>query len=297
MLQKNEKRRNMDLKMLSNADLLKNTELAALTEREATTNLLHHLNEVHRRRIFALKGCPSLFEYCVRILKMSAPQAGRRVNAAKLLRDLPQIESKINEGSLTLTTLSQAQVHFKREDKALPEKITSLEKLELLEILENKSTREVEKILVGHSSFPVELPKERLRAVTENFSEVRLVLDEETLKDLEKLKGIWSIDDGLAEVIKKMAAECLNKVDPIKKAERSLAKKMKIKAEPTTAPDEALQQKLNERSRYIPAALRHEVWLRDGGCCTYKDLNGNHCGSQHRLQIDHIHLRWAENIP
>lgn len=51
----------MNLKKLSDHDLLKNTELAAMKEREATTNRLHHLNEVYCRRLFAFKGCSSLF--------------------------------------------------------------------------------------------------------------------------------------------------------------------------------------------------------------------------------------------
>ncbi|MDE0221994.1 MAG: HNH endonuclease, partial [Spirochaetaceae bacterium] len=43
------------------------------------------------------------------------------------------------------------------------------------------------------------------------------------------------------------------------------------------------------RSRYIPAAVRREVWRRDQGCCTYVDPHsGRRCGSRYRLEIDHI---------
>ena len=43
------------------------------------------------------------------------------------------------------------------------------------------------------------------------------------------------------------------------------------------------------RSRYIPAAVRREVWRRDQGCCSYVDRgSGRHCGSRYRLEIDHI---------
>ena len=41
--------------------------------------------------------------------------------------------------------------------------------------------------------------------------------------------------------------------------------------------------------RYIPAAVRRHVWLRDGGCCCYRDpLSGRRCTSSHLLQIDHL---------
>ena len=43
------------------------------------------------------------------------------------------------------------------------------------------------------------------------------------------------------------------------------------------------------RSRYIPAAVRREVWRRDQGCCSYVDPHsGRRCGSRYRLEIDHI---------
>jgi len=47
------------------------------------------------------------------------------------------------------------------------------------------------------------------------------------------------------------------------------------------------------RSRYIPAAVRREVWRRDQGSCSYVDRHsgrdsGRRCGSRYRLEIDHI---------
>ena len=43
------------------------------------------------------------------------------------------------------------------------------------------------------------------------------------------------------------------------------------------------------RPRYIPVAVRREVWRRDQGCCSYVDPHGGRrCGSRYRLEIDHI---------
>ncbi len=42
-------------------------------------------------------------------------------------------------------------------------------------------------------------------------------------------------------------------------------------------------------SRYIPVAVKREVWRRDQGCCSYVDRrSGRRCGSRYRLEIDHI---------
>ena len=41
-------------------------------------------------------------------------------------------------------------------------------------------------------------------------------------------------------------------------------------------------------SRYIPAAVRDDVFARDKGRCTYVGRTGKRCGSTQALQIDHI---------
>ena len=42
-------------------------------------------------------------------------------------------------------------------------------------------------------------------------------------------------------------------------------------------------------SRYIPVAVKREVWRRDQGCCSYVDPHsGRRCGSRYRLEIDHV---------
>ena len=43
------------------------------------------------------------------------------------------------------------------------------------------------------------------------------------------------------------------------------------------------------RSRYIPVAVKREVWRRDQGRCSYVDRHsGRRCGSRYRLEVDHI---------
>jgi hypothetical protein len=43
----------------------------------------------------------------------------------------------------------------------------------------------------------------------------------------------------------------------------------------------------------IPAAVKREVWARDGGRCTWPLDGGGCCGSTHRLELDHI-VPWAK---
>jgi hypothetical protein len=44
------------------------------------------------------------------------------------------------------------------------------------------------------------------------------------------------------------------------------------------------------RGRYVPAAVRHAVFERDEGRCTYADSSGRRCAETHRLELHHL---WA----
>jgi 5-methylcytosine-specific restriction endonuclease McrA len=46
-------------------------------------------------------------------------------------------------------------------------------------------------------------------------------------------------------------------------------------------------------SRHIAAAVAREVYLRDGGCCTFCAQDGRRCAARRFLELDHI-VPWAE---
>ena len=46
------------------------------------------------------------------------------------------------------------------------------------------------------------------------------------------------------------------------------------------------------RSRHVPAAVAREVYLRDGGCCTFCSEDGHRCGARRFLELDHVRP-WA----
>jgi 5-methylcytosine-specific restriction endonuclease McrA len=46
------------------------------------------------------------------------------------------------------------------------------------------------------------------------------------------------------------------------------------------------------RTRHIPAAVRREVYDRDGGRCTFVASDGTRCGDTRRLEFDHA-SPWA----
>src|SRR4051794_9171041 len=118
----------MNLKHLTDQALNDSTKTHAHNEREQMRIVLHHLREVERRRLFSDLKYRSLFEYAVKELKYSHDQAGRRISAMRLLKELPQVEEQMTSGTLTLTNLSMAANFFAQEQK-LNNTLTSEQKL------------------------------------------------------------------------------------------------------------------------------------------------------------------------
>ena len=79
----------MHLQTLSDSDLLSLVRRTAAHEREATLQVLLHLHEVERRRLYLERGYPSLFEVCIQELGYCSGSAQIRIESMRLLRDIP----------------------------------------------------------------------------------------------------------------------------------------------------------------------------------------------------------------
>lgn len=233
----------MKLNHLTDSALLKDIQKLVSEERSLNGKILWHLKEIDRRKLFTELKCSSLFDYCVRYLKYSEGQASRRVAGARLLKDLPEIAEKLEAGSLNLTQLNQLSYFLRDENIRDP-----AEKLEILARIENKSTRETQRILEEH----------RQKVVERN---VFLVVKEQTKKNLDQIRDLKahscpdndSLLNNMCEVVKKIW-------DP------TLIKR---------------QGHGSTEARYIPRMVQAEVWRRDKGTCTK-------CGSTYALEFDHI---------
>jgi 5-methylcytosine-specific restriction endonuclease McrA len=278
----------MNLKHLSNFDLLSNTKASVLEERLHTSQVLHHLQEVEVRRLYLAEGYSSLFVFCMKELGYDEHQSQRRISAMRLLREIPQIEPKITSGELSLTALNKAKTMFNKMAKK-NKSIQVLDKIEILKSLENKSIRDCERELIKFC--PELLPKklESQRLLTEDLTEVKIILNQKTLNKLSHLKNLLSHQDPsmtLATLIDKMADQMLLKVDPEKKNNTL----------PHAPPQVTglrekllLSKKTASKSRHVPAQVRRKVWLRDKACCSFiNPITKKQCGSTFQLQIEHV---------
>ena len=278
----------MNLRKLTDDQLHHMSIAAAKREREETLCVLNHLAETERRRLYSKFECDSLHAYCTKYLKMSEGQAGRHVSASRLITELPVIQEKVQSGSMSFTTVCQASSFFKKE-AAAGRRFDESAKLELLSEIEDQSSRRVEQILLSRSAHPEVHFRESVKQKTEQLTEIKIVVDEATFAQLERLKQIWShemLGATYAQLLRKMATLSLMKCDPNEKAKRAA----KRAAEKPTDVESLTPAPESEKTRAIPAAVRHEVRRRDGGRCTFVDhVSGKNCGATHFIEMDHVH--------
>ncbi len=124
---------------LSDRELLARVKSLVQKERAATLEILVHLNEVERRRLHLSLGYPSLFEYCTRHLGYSSSAAGRRIHAARCVRNFPEVYGLLEKNEVTLITISLVASIITPENKD-----------DLLGKIRKKSQRYVETVVAGY---------------------------------------------------------------------------------------------------------------------------------------------------
>lgn len=81
-------------------------------EQRETADLLAHLAKVEERGLHLQLGFASLFAYCQERLRMSESAAWRRIAAARVCRQCPQVFSQVARGDLHLSALCALRPHL-----------------------------------------------------------------------------------------------------------------------------------------------------------------------------------------
>jgi hypothetical protein len=76
------------LRKLNDDDFIHQFEITAGIEHGSTIRMLHLINDLERRKTFLELGYSSVFDFCVRKIKYSSSQAGRRIQAARTCMSL-----------------------------------------------------------------------------------------------------------------------------------------------------------------------------------------------------------------
>ena len=286
------------LRCVADQQVLTDTDKIAAEDRKLTLKLLVHLREIERRKLYLKLGYSSMFVYCTTRLRFSEPAAARRIRTARCLARFPQLYLLLASGDVTLMSVSMISRLLKPENADA-----------LIERMRGKSKREVEVIIAEHEPRSV-LPPDSVRPVMigvtkraehapqftvtgdsektpscepqalEQMSEVRFTARQAFMAKVEKARALlWhQVPNANFEQLFELGLdELIAKRDPVARQKRRDMRGVGTTSVPAVP-----------GKRYIRAAVRDQVFARDGFRCSYVGPDGLRCTATVALQVDHV---------
>ena len=311
---------------LSDAALLARVGNLVDHERHATIDLIAALGEVDTRKLYLSAGYSSLFTYCVKALRLSEQAAYDRIAAARCGRRFPQVVERLADGRMTLTAvcllrpvlteenvddlLNRARHKSKRavarlvaEIRPQPAVATTVRKLpvprsagptEAIAMVAvaaegansnanaeaSPAEQPAESIqLVGHAGVNAQASTRpaAIKPLAPDIYKVQFTLSSAGYQQLRRAQDLLrhTIPNGDAGVILERALGLL------------VAQLEKNKLAATKRPRPARESPAPTRSRHIPAAVKRDVWRRDGGRCAFVGTHGR-CAERGFLELHHV---------
>jgi 5-methylcytosine-specific restriction endonuclease McrA len=257
--------------------LLKNQEL----------KVVHLMHEIDRRRIWAERGFSSFLKYCVESFKISEADFFRKKALLDTIREIPEVEAKIELGFVTATAVTYAATQFRRE--AQKREVTREEKSEWLTRLEGKSCSEAKQELAKFSPETA-TPPDRIKNLDGERVVRSYTSDSELEAMIKEAQGIFNYKD-YADLLKKVLRLALDKKKPQRHATQSTEKQCAITEQQVITQHQTVTKHpaIKKRRRYISLKVKRAVRERDEHRCSYVDLvTGRRCNQTARLEFDHV---------
>lgn len=232
----------MNLKTLSNDQLIRETQRVIKIESSATVAVIRRFREIYERELFLAEGYSSLFQMATELFGYENASAQRRINAMELMISSPIVEAKLESNELSLQAAADVQTFLNLEAK-LKRPYSPLQITELVEVCSKKSVAAVRRELAARN--PVLKFRETKRAIGRDRIEIKYSITSELDAKLERLKQIWSHSNpsmSHEELIEKMTELALKAVDPLRKAERADRRAAKLKSNSSAHAVSASQQ-------------------------------------------------------
>ncbi len=295
---------------LSDDALLAKVKTLAQGSRQVTVELIAHLAELHRRKLYRGEGPGKLFVYCTDVLRFSEAAAWNRIKAARAARKFPVILDLLADGSVNLTTIRLLSPHLTAENHmALLAEATGMTRRQVDKIVARLAPKPdvAASIRKLPASRPIAPPAEAVavesaekcnagpvapgtgtvttpppaahRPVVGPLSPERyrlqLTVGEDAHDDLRCLQDLLrrEIPDGDPAVI-------------VARALKLLREEVEKKAFAAT-PRPRTGKGTKPGSRHIPANVERTVWRRDGGQCAFVAQNGRRCTERSYIEFHH----------
>jgi hypothetical protein len=262
----------MNLRKLSNETLDANLKSLVQQERELTSEILGHIAEVDRRKLYLKLSYRSLFDYLSQHLGYSNGNAQRHLDAARLLNDVPDLNERLESGKLNQSHVTLVQKAIRQKKKETRVSISKEEKQALVQQVMGKTQAESEKIVAQSLDLKI---KQAPKTLHQQDGSVRLevTLSKEQWEKLTQMRELLSnsLPAGSWEEVLEYVAD------------KVIAQKTKARTEP----------KPSSNQEVISTSVRKFILQRDKCCQHTNPINNRRCESKWNLQVDHIQPLWA----
>jgi 5-methylcytosine-specific restriction endonuclease McrA len=284
------------------------------TERKITHEILLTIQTIDLTKSYRELGYGSLYAYLTKEIGYSEGPAQSRIQAARLLKTVPEVSEALKAGDLNLSQMSMVQSAIRQEEQAENIQISKEQKIEILQQLKSKNMFETMKTLKQElPSF--QPPKPRAIPVEDNQIKVSLQFEE---KDWEKVKSLLahfshSVPDQKLESLllywhsqveakkqkqkervekqeaksEKVATAC-GKEDPSKKKNENQSEQNLSRSEKSPLKQRHNQTLKRARREHISQNIKVRLMSRAQEQCEFRAADGKRCESKHFLEIDHI---------
>ena len=293
----------MNLKNLNKLELDQRIKSLASQERALLHDILLTIKEIDQRRLYLELGFPNIFAYLVEDVGYSGGSAQRRIDAARLLSEVPSLGKKIQSGEVKLNQVSLIQKAAREVFKTTNKNVTADEKKEILENISNKTFEASQKEVASYFDIPV-IEATTKKIQVDDSVRVSLTLSKELADKIQQAQELLSHALGTNDLVTYLEY-LTDKVIKQKTATRNFKNtevksefKPKACAESKTKPESTATVAVNHAKQPIAKAdfssRTKKLILKQQQSCQHKDPNsGKQCGSRWFLQIDHKQSRWA----
>ena len=305
---------------LTNDRLISVVKARLSLDHETTADLVADLAELDMRKLYVPAGYDCMRLYCVHELRMSEDVAYKRIRAARAARKFPAIYDALAGGSvhlaavvllaphLTLQNVTELLAAATHKTKAAVELLVaerfpqadmpSLVQVVLVPVanpepavsavvpsLEPNAEKPMEPLAPGPvvPSVPTDVAMRvvplpaypKFTPLSPGRFAIQYTMSQrahEKLRHAQALLG-HAVPSGDVETVMERALDAL--IASLEKQKFAAASEPRARR---SAAD----------GRYIPAEIRREVRVRDGGRCTFVSEHGKRCESRTRLEMDHV---------
>jgi hypothetical protein len=303
----------INLKTLNTLQLDQRIKSIAQAERNLLKEILLTIQEIDTRRMYLELGFGSLFDYLVTGVGYSEGSAQRRIDAARLIREIPAVAEKIQSGELKLNQVSLVQKTSREIFKKNSKKVTSQEKLQVIDKLLKKNHSETQKEVASFFDLPIQ-QETRKTIQADDSVRLELTLSKEAYSKIKRAQELLSHslhnqDPGqffefLAEKViqqkigqrgsKNLATPNLRSETASVDKDLQLIERKLNSNSLNTATVAVNPDKNSPRVAVRPSLKAIKQLKREHLCCQYVEpRSGQKCRSTWKLQVDHKHSVWA----